>query len=65
MANFKGDDVHCDSNNLFFRQREGYDTPSREVHVLMSGEYNEFAITTYCKTEDYEYVLQRVLEFNA
>lgn len=64
MANFKGGNVHCDSNNLFFSQREGYDTPSREVHVLMTGEYNEFAITTHCKSEDYKYVLQRVLEFN-
>jgi hypothetical protein len=64
MTTFQGRDIYCDTNNIFFKSVEGCATPSKEVHVLMSGEGNEFAITTYCKDEDYNYVLRKIIEFN-
>lgn len=64
MTSFQGNGTYCDTNNIFFKRVEGHATPSKEIHVLMSGEGNEFAITTYCKDEDYNYVLRKIIEFN-
>jgi hypothetical protein len=65
MEQFSGSDVHCETNNIFFKTIENQTVPSREVHVLMSGEMNEFTITAYCKDSDYEYVFKNILAFNA
>ncbi|KPH89194.1 hypothetical protein AMS57_18270 [Pseudoalteromonas undina] len=64
MEQFTGDDVYCETNNIFFKKVKGQEVPSREVHVLMSGEVNEFTITAYCKDSDYEYILKNLLKFN-
>jgi hypothetical protein len=38
--------------------------PEKEVHVLLGGDMNEFAITAACTTEDYEYVCGKILSLN-
>lgn len=39
-------------------------SPKREIHVLLSGENNEFAIPISCTPEDYDYVLGKVITLN-
>lgn len=55
-------DGYCDGSNIFFKAVDG--GPSREVHVLLSGQLNEFAITANCSEADYEYVLGQVCSLN-
>lgn len=50
------------SSNVFFKIPNS--SPAREVHVLISGESNEFALTAACSAEDYKYVLEQILSFN-
>jgi hypothetical protein len=57
-------DAYCDSSNIWFRkQNDG--TPSKDVHVLLSGETNEFAVTSHCSRSDYEYVLKTIRKLNS
>ena len=48
------------------RQAENeFDTlPSRDVHVLLKGALNEFAVTAKCSKQDYEYVLTQLRKYN-
>lgn len=63
MENFIGRDGRCESYNLWFSKEH---TPSgRDVHFLLSGEVNEFAINASCTKEDYEYVLSEIRALNA
>jgi hypothetical protein len=39
--------------------------PSREVHVLLSGAKNEFAIPVSCSPEDYHHVRGKIRQFNS
>jgi hypothetical protein len=64
LNNFLDGDAYCSSNNIFFKTIENASTPSKEIHVLMSGEINEYAITVYCKKYDYNYVLNELIKFN-
>lgn len=64
VEQFSGDSVYCDTNNVFFQTVEGQKTPSKEIHVLMSGELNEFVVTASCGQRDYDYVLRKILGFN-
>jgi hypothetical protein len=64
MEEFTGDDVICETNNVFFKIIEKQLVPSKEIHVLMSGEVNEFTVTAYCKESDYNYILKNLITFN-
>lgn len=64
VEEFSGDDVYCDSNNVFFKPLKDKEIPSKEIHVYMTGEFNEFVISAACNHNDYLYVLNRMLEFN-
>jgi hypothetical protein len=48
--------------NIYFRK--GDPLPSREIHVLLGGRINEFAIPALCSKDDYEYVLGRLIYHN-
>jgi hypothetical protein len=50
--------AHCDSTNVWWRRRE--DVTGREIHMLLSGLENEFAVTAYCTRTEYEYVLNEL-----
>lgn len=38
--------------------------PVREIHLLVSGEVNEFAVPVSCSSGDYDYVLRKILTLN-
>lgn len=51
------------STNLYFIIPAS--DPTREVHVLLSGAHNEFAIPVACTREDFDYVCGKIREFNS
>ncbi|HXP62317.1 MAG TPA: hypothetical protein VN829_17600 [Dongiaceae bacterium] len=55
---FLGHGAHCDSSNIWWRPVEGQTT--REIHMLLSGLNNEFAITANCTKLEYECVLSEL-----
>lgn len=55
------DGGHCEGSNFHFKKSTEL---SRDVHVIMSGEPNEFAITADCSAEDYEHVLSEIKALN-
>lgn len=62
MGSFLENDAHITKNNVYFVIPDS--DPQREVHVLLSGEVNEFAVTAACTAEDYSYVRGQILQFN-
>ena len=38
--------------------------PSKDVHVILKGKLNEFAIPAQCSKQDYEYVLNQLRKYN-
>lgn len=59
---FLDEDGYCEGSTFFFTKNSDL---SKDVHVLLTGELNEFAITADCSEEDYEYVLNQVRTINA
>ena len=51
--------AYCDASNVWWTKQEN-GIPSADLHVLLSGEDNEFAITANCTRDDYEYVLNQL-----
>jgi hypothetical protein len=64
LETFIESDAYCDSTNLYFLEGEGASLPSTEIHILLTGESNEFAITKHCDQKDYEYVLSEIRKLN-
>lgn len=64
VKTFVGDNVCCDSNNIFLRPMQGQSSPTKEIHILMTGEINEVIMTTSCSTADYEYSIGKILAWN-
>ena len=58
IDHFLGHGAHCDSSNVWWRPLEGQS--NREIHMLLSGLNNEFAITANCTKLEYEYVLNEL-----
>lgn len=63
LAEFDTDTTYCCDSNVYFKILEGGELV-KEVHVLLNGEDNEFAVTAAVTEEEYEYVLRQVLEHN-
>jgi hypothetical protein len=53
--------ARCEAANIWFKKT---DQLSMAVHVLLSGESNEFAIPANCTEEDYKYVLNKIVSLN-
>jgi hypothetical protein len=53
--------AYCEASNIWFKVATGL---SSELHVLLSGEPNEFAITANCTEGDYAYVLNQIRHLN-
>lgn len=51
----------CDEIDCFWLTRKGSPEPSVELHTLIEGENNEYALTAHCTRKDYEYVLAQIL----
>lgn len=62
---FVENDAYCDSHNICFKITGGCDQDKpREIHVLLSGEVNEFAIPAHCSSQEYEYVINQIRFLN-
>lgn len=59
---FWDENATCDRSNIWWVQNDG--VPSREIHTLLSGAVNEFALTGQCSKADYEYVLEQIRRAN-
>jgi len=62
---FMGHQGYCDGTNIFFLKSDGLNTPNNDIHVLLSGMMNEFALPANCISGDYNYVLRKIQELNA
>ncbi len=63
LAAFNAETVQCSDSNVYFKIIEKGETV-KEIHVLLNGEDNEFAVTAAITEEEYEYVLHQVLQHN-
>lgn len=63
LAEFDTETSYCSESNVYFKIPKG-DDGIKEIHVLLNGEDNEFAMTAAMTEEEYEYVLRQVLEHN-
>jgi hypothetical protein len=59
FAQFESDQVFCSGSNVYFKPPE---EDAREVHVLLSGEDHEFAVTAAVTEEEYDHVLRQILQ---
>lgn len=55
------ENAYCSESNLWFLKS---DHLAAEIHVLLNGAPNEFAITKKCSAADYDYVLNQIRHFN-
>ena len=60
---FLEDNAYCEGNNIFFKSTKN-NSLEKEIHVLMSGEINEYSLPVHCTKEEYNYVLESILKFN-
>ena len=63
LQSFLDNDGKVTRTNIYFRIPD--DEQNREVHVLLSGEINEFAIPASCAAEEYQYVRGKIQSFNS
>jgi hypothetical protein len=54
--------AYCDSENVWWLTRDR--VTEREIHMLLSGQNHEFAITAACTRAEYEYVLNELRLLN-
>lgn len=59
----KQGNTSCSGLNVWWRAQK-LGPPSRDVHVLLSGEPNEFAVTQQCTPSDYEHVFAAIRSLN-
>ena len=62
IDHFLSHGAYCDSSNIWWLPRDRI--TEREIHMRLSGENNEFAITGACTRPEYEYVLNELRVFN-
>jgi hypothetical protein len=62
MQRFMSYDAICDSSNVWFK--EAAPKLSKDVHVRLAGQINEFALTANCSPSDYGYVLNQIQRLN-
>jgi hypothetical protein len=52
-------DAYCESLNVWWKtQKDG--RPSKDIHLWLAGDENEFAINQQCSRADYEHVLSEL-----
>lgn len=62
MQSFLNGDGHIVGANLYVKIPNT--EPAREVHLLISGDVNEFAVPVSCSAGDYEHVRRKILALN-
>ncbi|MDF5804620.1 hypothetical protein P4238_11985 [Pseudomonas aeruginosa] len=61
MKEFLSNDGFVTGSNIWFILPEDED---RQIHVILSGETHEFAVTGACTSREYSYVLGKILSLN-
>lgn len=62
MQSFLESDGHVTGANIYMKIP--HTNPQREVHILVTGDLNEFAVPVSCSSSDYEHVRGKILAFN-
>jgi hypothetical protein len=52
-------DAYCDSLNVWWKAQPN-GRPSKDIHLWLAGEANEFGVTQQCSRADYEHVLSEL-----
>lgn len=63
IDSFLASDGHVTGTNVYAKIPGS--SPQRELHVLLSGDINEFAIPVACSAGDYSYVRGKVISLNS
>jgi hypothetical protein len=63
LAEFDTETTYCSDSNVYFKILQRGENV-KEIHVLLNGEDNEFAVTAAITEEEYAYVLRQVLKHN-
>jgi hypothetical protein len=64
LDTFLKGDALCDKSNVFWLKGTN-GTPSKDIHILLDGDINEFVITATCTRADYQYVLDEINQANS
>jgi hypothetical protein len=56
----RGIGVYCESSNIYWIAKTDGDLPSDEIHMILSGQRHEFALTKSNSKTDYEWVLNQL-----
>lgn len=62
LDSFLASDGHVTGTNVYVKIPDT--DPQREIHLLISGDVNEFAIPVACSAEEYSYVRGKVITLN-
>lgn len=62
LESFLASDGHVTGTNVYVKIPDT--NPQREIHLLISGEVNEFAVPVACSAEEYSYVRGKVISLN-
>lgn len=65
LESFRDDNGYCETQNIYFIPYGEPAFPPKEVHVILAGAINEYAIPAQCSHLDYEYVFNEIKKFNA
>lgn len=64
LDTFLKGDAYCDKSNVFWIKADN-GIPSKDIHIMLDGKINEFAVTAACNKTDYEFVLSEIRKFNS
>lgn len=62
LDSFLASDGHVTGTNVYVKIPDT--SPQREIHLLIGGEVNEFAVPVACSAEEYSYVRGKVISLN-
>ncbi|EMH75662.1 hypothetical protein EHI8A_128510 [Entamoeba histolytica HM-1:IMSS-B] len=62
LDSFLKEDGHVTGANIYIKIPDT--EPAREIHLSLSGEPNEFAVTAACSPGEYHHVRGKIIEFN-
>ena len=60
---FLDHEAYCEEQNVWFKELPG-GLPGRDIHVLLKGQINEFALTARCDRSEFDYVLNEIRILN-
>ncbi|MGK3994008.1 hypothetical protein [Sorangium sp. So ce1024] len=63
-AFLSSEEAWFDTSNLWWLRNEETGTPSKNIHVRLAGDVNEFCITSNCSQRDYDYVFNEIKRHN-